>query len=468
MNGIKLISIALLTGFAGCTEQQPKEEYVPAYSDNWQKVQQKILKTWKHSKVDSSTWQMPGSLEIPLEYFSIHEGRNVLYCWDTYFTNAGLLLVDSFAIYAKNAVDNQFAEIEQIGFVPNASEPWALNRSQTPFLSMMVREVYEAGQVDKKWLRHAYKMLQKDYKFWTDTSAYAIEDHNTPVEGLQRFYHHATDEELLEFYGQLAPRFGMPDSLPDEEKTMMGEAWLSEVETMDFTPRFENRCHEFIAVDLNANLYGYEKNFEWMVQELGFKNEPDWGAKAEKRKQLLTDYCWDEDRGLFMDYDFVNQRFSKVASVAAYYTMWTGMATEDQASRLVKNLPLIELEHGPTVCEKTKQERMYQWDYPAGWPPVYYLVVRALDNYGYKTDARRNAAKYLDIVAANFIDPQPKQFKSRKKGTETREPGYVYEKYNAKNGQIYDAEYPSRPFHGWSYAVFIWCLDYYENFVNHE
>ena len=111
--------------------------YKPKYSTDWDKVNTHINKTWYLSRVDSSTWQLKGSLKLPLPYFSIHENRNVLYCWDTYFANAGILLIDSLAIYAKNAVDNQFAEIEQIGFVPNCSEPWAFNRSQVPFRSLM-------------------------------------------------------------------------------------------------------------------------------------------------------------------------------------------------------------------------------------------------------------------------------------------------------------------------------------------
>ncbi len=456
------VSLIIMTS---CTRTEYHSAYSPKFKESWNKVEEEILRTWSTSKVDSTTAQMPGSLKLPYAYFSIHEGVNVLYCWDTYFTNAGLLLIDSFAPYAKNAVDNQFAEIEQIGFVPNASEPWGLNRSQTPFLSMMVREVYESGLADKNWLRHAYDMLKIDYLFWTDSSANAIEDHKTTVAGLQRFYHHATEEELLDFYKVLAPRFDLSDTLQREEKMKMGEAWLSEAETMDFTPRFENRCHQFIAVDLNANLFLYEKNFEWIVEELNLEDQTDWGWKAAKRKKMVTKYCWDEERGIFMDYDFVNNRFSKIASVATIYPLWAALATKQQAARVLENLPLFEFDYGPAVCEKSEQERVYQWDYPVGWPPVYLLVIKALDHYGYKKEALRIAAKYLDVVTKNFLKPEPEFFSSRiggKAKDKKRKPGFVYEKYNVLDGTINDVEYASRPFHGWSYAVFIWCLDYYK------
>lgn len=459
MRKIVVFTIATLL-FISCTGQQ---KYKPKFQSTWQNVAKTIDTTWAHSKVDSTTWQMPGSLDVPFEYFSIHEGRNVLYGWDTYFTNAGLLLTDDYAKYAKNAAENQFAMIDQVNFVPNASEPWALNRAQIPYLSMMVREVYEAGLADKEWLLQAYPYLLKDYKFWTDDSENPIEDHNTAIPGLQRYYHHATPDGMLTVYNNVSGRFNMSKDIPDEEKRKYAEAWLAEIESgMDFTPRFENRCHEMVAIDLNANLYMYEINFAWMVEELGLEEQPDWLAKAKERKRLMDQYCWDEERGLFLDYNFVTEKRSEVASIATFYPLWAGMASEEQVKRIVDNLPLFEWEYGPTICEKTEQELYYQWDYPAGWPPIYFLVVKGLDNYGYKEDAKRIAAKYLDVVAKNFTGPQPKTFISRKRGEETRTPGYVYEKYDVVDGEIYDAEYPSRPFHGWSYGVFVWCLNYYQ------
>lgn len=332
---------------------ETSETYQSAYKNEWGKVKKTILESWHQSRTTDSTWQMPGSLKIPYQHFTIASGnRNVQYCWDTYFTNAGLLLIDSLAPYAKNAVENQFAEIDQIGFVPNASEPWALNRSQTPFLSMMVREIYEKGQADKTWLKKAYNYLKQDYHFWTDASKEAIEDHITPITELQCYSHHATDEELLAFFSELAPRFGFSDTLPETEKLDLANHWMAEAESMDFTPRFDNRCMDFIPVDLNANLYGYEKNFDWMVKELGLKNQPDWDTKAKQRKTMLNKYCWSEERGMFLDYDFVNNKHSSTASIVTFYPMWMGMASKEQAARIVENISLFEFNYGPAVCER--------------------------------------------------------------------------------------------------------------------
>ena len=36
-----------------------------------------------------------------------------------------------------------------------------------------------------------------------------------------------------------------------------------------------------------------------------------------------------------------------------------------------------------------------QWAYPNGWAPLHYIVIKALERYGYHKDARRIATKWL-------------------------------------------------------------------------
>ncbi|MBE61705.1 MAG: trehalase [Flammeovirgaceae bacterium] len=457
--------LLLLLLVVSCSSAKDGPSYHSGYKEHWENVAFTIQETWHLSKVDSSTWQMTGSLNVPYPFMSIKPGRNVLFGWDPYFTNLGLLTVDSLAIYAKNSADNQMEEIDQVGYIPNASEPWALNRSQPPFLAMKVKDVYETINPGKDWLMQSYDAIVKEYQFWMDSSETAIEDNTTSIDGLQRYYHHATDDELIAFYSQLAPRFGFSDTIPRSEQIAIGSVWMAEAESgMDFTPRFENRCPDFIPVDLNSNLYQYEQILSWMVKELDLSDQPDWQMRANKRKVLINQYCWSEERGMYLDYDFVNQRHSEVASSVSFYPLWAGIASREQAQKVRDNLGLIEFEFGPTVCEPTKQDRHYQWDYPAGWPPLYYIVASGLEAYGDHEDALRIASKYLDIVTKNYLSPEPQVYvQTNKKGAEvsiTRKPGFVYEKYNVLDGTVNDSEYAGREFQGWSYGVYMWAYDF--------
>ena len=455
----KVLLYLMILFTTGCGDDKPKH----FYEAESQRIIDFIATNWHTSRIDSTYSANSGGIALvpPKPFMSIAAYNPVLFYWDNYFTNNGLLLIDSLSVYAINVTENLLWEIEQIGFVPNANMKWGMNRSQVPYLALMVEDIFEKTK-DREWLKNAYQTLKKEYHFWVDDSDNAIEDHRTSVEGLQRFYHHGTPDELSELYAAIYNRKLVdihPDSLPDDEKCRIAGNYAAEAQTMDFTPRFEHRCPDFIAIDLNCNLYRYEMFFSRIVEILELSGEPNWKEKAGVRKELINSYCWNEERGLYMDYDFVNNRFSKVASIACMYPLMAGIASEKQAESTVKQLDLFEYEHGVTVCEPYKSDKLYMWDYPVGWPPVYLYTIQALHNYGYKNEAQRICIKYLDIAARNFILPEPASYKSREK-TITRQPGFLYEKYNVVTGGIDDTEYPGGTFLGWSAGVFIWCLDF--------
>ena len=172
------------------------------YSNQWKNVAASIKKDWINHKAVSK--------DLPNSYITVWPGLPFMFYWDTYFINEGLLLsgLDSFA---KNNAANLLYAVDKFGFVGNAVvTDWGMNRSQPPYLSAIVRNVYSNQKIkDKSSLMQAYHSLQKEYLFWTDTSANAVEQHNTSVKGLQRFYHHATEKELIILYGELAGRFGL-------------------------------------------------------------------------------------------------------------------------------------------------------------------------------------------------------------------------------------------------------------------
>ncbi len=438
---------------------------VKSKNKEWLEIENSILSDLEKSRVDKNSKLREGSIKLPFPYLSIAKGRNLLFYWDTYYTNLGILFNKKFRHYAQSAADNLLYLVEQLGYVPNSTEPWGLNRAQIPYLSMIVKELYETSEKkDKVWLKSVYFTLKKEYEFWTNTNSNRIEDHTTSIQGLQRFSHHATEKEMLDFYDEIAIRFNF-GKLSEDEKLKLANHWLAEAEAgLDFTPRFENRCSDFIPICLNSNLYTYEKNFYWMVKELNLSNEPDWENIAEVRSDLFNKYLWNEEQGIYLDYDFKNNRHSKVPSVINYYAMWAGLASPLQAKKIVENLSLFEYDYGVTVCKKMRHKHIYQWDYPAGWPSTHCYVVKALDKYGYKTEAERIAIKYLDLVTRNFYNPKPEQvFDPETNKMLYRTKGKVYEKYNVVNGELYDGEYASNEFMGWSTGVFLYLKNYIDN-----
>lgn len=430
-------------------------------------VSERLQKNWYLTKVDSvkGSWVGNRGIILPEPFLSISKHHFIMYYWDTYFANKGILQIDSLSHYARLATDNLLWVVDSLGFAPNSTMNWGMNRSQPPFLAQMVDEVY-AKTGDKEWLKKAYQTLKKEYHFWTDTSENAIEVHTTSVPGLQRYGHHASPAEMMELVHHVYERGVIttnPATISDDSIYKIANHFMAEAATgMDFCSRFDQRCADHIPVCLNSNLYALEMLLDKFGKILNLKNEPNWKKQANTRKKLINKYLWNEERGIFLDYNYRNHKSSSVMSVASLYPLTVGLATKKQAARTVQNLHLLETQYGISTTEQAGSNPGLQWDYPSGWPPMFSQTVDALHRYGYKDDAARIALKYLDLCAANFYNPMPAQFVDKKGKTETREPGFVYEKYNVRNGTISDNEYPSRPFWGWSAGVYVYCLNYFQ------
>lgn len=439
---ITLAGIAYSNKSIGQTEQNSVKDN---YSTEWSQVYQYIEKNWGETVVVNK--------ELPEPFLAAWKKSPTFFYFDNYFINKGALEIDSLSIYSKDAIDDCIFLINKFGFVPNFNDKEGEDRSQTPYLSMMVRDVYSRMEIkDTAWLRQSYIALLKEYRFWADD---AIENHSTGIPELQHYGQHATQEELVGFYRRVLPgRLGIKDStLTKDEMAKVAAPYVTEAEAMDFTPRFDRRAPGFVAVELNSNLYLYEKNFAWMEKILRIKSGVDWTRRSEERKEQIQKYLWDERRGLFMDYDYKNRQFGKIACITSVAPLYAGIATPMQAKRFVENLSLFEYKYGISICEKNNypSPAEFQFDYPANWAAFTVLTIMGLDRYGYKDQAKRIAIKFLDVVTKNFFYPEPKQTGHN-----------LYEKYNAVNGQINGAGYGYglNKFFGFTAGGFVWCYNY--------
>ena len=241
MNLAKLSLAAIFCLSTFTARPQTQEAPKPVHPEKWSDIENYIRDNW-NDFVDT----MPS---LPKPYcYALKPGT--LYSWDLYFINEGLMR-QGFFEQARNNVDNFIYEVEKLGFIPNANG-WGEDRSMTPYFGMMVSSYYDkAPEKDTAWLRRAYNAVLKEYEFWTNTNGNTIEDHSTPVEGLQRYGHHSDSATLVSFYDKvLQGRFHLEKNVPASEKIRIAGHRLAEAETMDFNPRFEGRCMDFIPVDL--------------------------------------------------------------------------------------------------------------------------------------------------------------------------------------------------------------------------
>jgi len=376
----------------------------------------------RETKCDDGTLiGLPYPYTVPSE-----EAFNELYYWDTYFTNIGLLKSGR-AELAKNNTDNILFLVDKYGFMPNGSRTYYLNRSQPPFLSEMVRDIYEYYK-NSSWLKNAYDILKKEYEFWMSKRL-------TPV-GLNKYDSDLSPDEVKKYADMFRKRIGIDVDIDDVSLARHG--MVTAESGWDMNPRWKLDGYNYAHVDLNSLLYLFEKNMAYFSSVLKENEDEHWNVRKDKRAVLMQKYMLSYDN-LYFDYNYKDNCLSDVFSVASLYPMYAGLATKEQAKATMENLNRLEENYGVACCEKSDGKIKYQWDYPNGWACLQYITVKALENYGYHDKAKIIAEKYTSLVDSTF-----------------EETGSLWEKYNVVDGNIkVQNEYKMPNMLGWTAGVYI-------------
>ena len=367
--------------------------------------------------------------------FVVPGGRfNELYGWDSYFIVLGLLH-DGYVERAKGMVTHFLYEIEHYGQILNANRSYFLTRSQPPFLTSMGWAVYEhlEGADRDAWFAEVVRTAIREYEtVWTSPP-------KLTETGLSRYYASGIgmppETEAEHFDGHLKPyaeAAGMDVARyrkavrwrdivdPELDEYFVHDRTLRE-SGHDNSYRLEGRAAHLCTVDLNSLLYRYETDIARALKEMfgdaletldgTVHTSAAWEERAERRRERMSRLCWNEERGMFFDYDFVQGEQTGFESVTTLYPMWAGLATDEQAAVLVERAVLAFEEAGGLVSTTeasrgpiSEDHPQRQWDYPFGWPPHQMLAWQGLIDYGYESVAQRLAYRWLHMITRNAAD----------------------------------------------------------------
>ncbi|KAI0342674.1 trehalase-domain-containing protein [Trametopsis cervina] len=408
---------------------------------------------------------------------------NELYNWDSYFISLGLL-IDGQVNMAKGMVDHFIFEIKHYGKILNGSRSYYLCRTQPPFLTDMALQIYNQldrsdMEANRAWLKRAIQAAIKEYH-----TIWVAEPRMDPKTGLSRYRPDGLgippETEATHFTHILEPYAHKHGLSINEFSEKYNDGLLHEPELDEYflhdravresghdtTYRFEKRCANLGTIDLQTLLYKYEVDIGTAIREV-FDDELDleedfdlspwpvtpetyanphrersksrtqtsaeWFERAEWRRATIDKYCWNESKGLYFDYDTVQEKQSLYESVTAFWTLWAGCASEEQAWKLLsQSLKKFEVLGG--LVSGTEESRgkisldrpNRQWDYPYAWPPHQIMAWVGLERYGYLEEAQRLAYRFLYMMTTAFVDFN----------------GVVPEKFDAvKLSHLVDAEY---------------------------
>jgi alpha,alpha-trehalase len=359
--------------------------------------------------------QEHGLLYLPKPYI-VPGGRfNELYGWDCYFIQLGLIR-DGDLEMARNLVDLQAYQIEHYGMVLNANRTYYLTRSQPPLFTPMMLTLFEQTR-DKEWLEQAMPMAESYYYFWK------VPPHLNQATGLSRYYdlgegpapevivserdasgrthydkireyyraHPVPDYDVTLYYDKKNDR--LTDLFYKGDRSMRESGFDP---TNRFGPFSIDIIH-YAPVCLNVLLHRMESDLSRLHEILGNHGvAASWKKRAEGRHHLINAFLWDEPSGLYFDYNFQTCERRKYPFITTFFPLWAGIASKDQAARVMENLELFEAPGGLlTSIEVTGN----QWDSPFGWAPMHLIAIEGMRRYGYEREAARLGRKFVSMTA---------------------------------------------------------------------
>ena len=359
-----------------------------------------------------------GLLYLPRPYV-VPGGRfNEMYGWDSYFIQVGLLRDDQLGD-ASDLVENFLYEIEHYGTILNANRTYFLSRSQPPFLTRMILAVYEKTR-DNAWLRGTLPAIERYYRFWT------TEPHTVPDAGLSRYFDRGEgpapevmadekDEQGRTHYDRAREYYRTHDVTDydeslyyDSRRDRLTDLFYKGDRSMresgfDPSNRFGALNVDVIhyaPVCLNTLLYVMEDDTGRIMETLGDTSAATmWRSRAASRRDLINTLMWDEEAGLYYDYNFRTRQRRRYDFATTFFPLWAGIASPAQAARLRENLSRFEAPGGLLTSTEVTGN---QWDAPFGWAPLQMIAVDGLRRYGFHEDANRIAAKFVSLVAKEF------------------------------------------------------------------
>lgn len=281
------------------------------------------------------------------------------------------------------------------GVVPNvdAANGTSPDRSQPPVGAYIVLKNYERN-ADIEQLRWAYPRLKKWHEWWLanrgDGQPWRDGNHNGLLEwGSDRGATFSVGGRG--FLVQAKWESGMDDSPMYDDVAYNPKTYTMELDDVGLNSLYalDAECLAKIAAIL-----GYEDDNRRFV------------ADYDRVKSLVRKLLWNEQDGIFEN-RYWDGHFSKRLSPTNFYPLLAGIATPEQAKRMVREHLLNSKEFWgkyviPTISRNDPAfQDQYYWRGDI-WGPTNYLVYQAINRYGEDEVALEFAEKSYDLFMEDW------------------------------------------------------------------
>lgn len=419
----------------------------------WKKLGRKISDEARKKPERSSLILVPNPFVVPGGRF------REFYYWDSYWVVNGLLIC-GMKDTVKGMIDNFIELVKTYGFVPNGGRIYYTNRSQPPFLIPMV-DLYlnHTGKVD--YVKSILDTLEKEYSFWRKDRTVEVETSLGRKYNLSVYAANMDTPRPESYYEDVHTA----QDVPNDTKPALYQDIASGAESgWDFSTRWLNRTvpgkgslssmrtRQIVPTDLNSVLYYCEKLLEKFFRLAGdIQKANTYKGYSEARQDAIEAVLWEEDRGLWLDYDRQLKKKRGYFYASTVVPLWAGVHQGDvnreiQVLRTLRRLKVLDFPGGfPTSLSPSGQ----QWDFPNTWPPLQHMLIASFAQSSNK-ELRQEALKF----AQKWITTNYKAWKST---------GHMFEKFNVsvQGAPGGGGEYAIQVGFGWTNGVVLDILQRY-------
>ncbi len=392
-----------------------------------------------------------GGTLIPLPHAYIVPGGRFreVYYWDSYFTMLGLQVSHRVDII-QNMIDNFAYLIDQVGFIPNGNRTYYLGRSQPPFFALMLAVLEE--EKGKEYISQYLPQLENEYAFWMDGAELLGDDHRAqrrvvllPDGSILNRYWDDRDTPRPEAYiedSHLAERSGREATTVYRHIRAAAESgwdfssrWFRDQKTMETI-----QTTDILPVDLNCLLAFMESYLSHLYQGSNEQQSAIMIKRSVQRRKAIQQYCWNESKGFYFDYQFIDRSQTNCYSLAALFPLYMQIADKEQSSKIAKTVEEKFLQPGGLIT--TLNTTGQQWDAPNGWAPLQWIAYKGLKQAPY------HHTTLADQIKQHWMQNNEKVF---------AETGKMMEKYNVADmhTKAGGGEYPNQDGFGWTNGVYL-------------
>ncbi|KAF5288691.1 hypothetical protein FQR65_LT11956 [Abscondita terminalis] len=278
--------------------------------------------------------------------FVIPGGRFLeYYYWDSYWIVEGLLISEMYET-ARGMIDNFISIVDKYGFIPNGGRIYYLQRSQPPLLTPMAF-LYLQHTKDTAWVKNNIRILEKELEYWKRQSlpvsvngqiSYTMYHYDAPSDG-PRPESYREDYLTANYWDDEAKREEVYVDLKSgaESGWDFSARWVFDDKGGNVANLSHIQTRRVVPVDLNAFLCGAYRDIAEMYAVLGkFRAHHKWYNKYLALREAIDVVLWNEDDGIWYDYDVNESKHRKMFYPSNVTPLWSKCFYPDRVN--IKNV----------------------------------------------------------------------------------------------------------------------------------